>query len=430
MPLTGMRTVEEQLARVLSLSPRVTGLSDDASPRNPNRAAALRPPRLLRLSKHDADAHGALLAQDVEARVHVPPFDNSAMDGFAVRSRDLTPGCRLDVVGDIPAGAMSAPPVGPGQAARIMTGAPMPQGADCVVPVEHTDQPMGAADLPGVVVVNTPVATGQHVRRQGENTRTGEVVLPAGMRWSPAAASAAASLGHGEVRLWPRPRVAVLSTGTELVPPGQPLGFGQIPDSNSILLAGLVRQFGADLHSAGCVPDDNDAFRTALDDALEADLIVTTGGVSVGAFEVVRQVTEDRVEFAKVAMQPGKPQASGRLQAPDGRPVPMLGLPGNPVSAFVSAWVFLRPLIAQMGGWDTGWPSADAVAAEAWRTPPNRRQYIPVEFTGDGVRPVHAQGSGSHLVATLALADGLAVVPAEVDRVRAGDQVHFHRTTF
>ncbi|MDO5068306.1 MAG: molybdopterin molybdotransferase MoeA [Propionibacteriaceae bacterium] len=395
-----MRSVEEHLSHVLRLGQRL-----EAEPSG------------------IGDGAGRVLAEDLSARVAVPPFDNSAMDGFAVRARDLSAGRLLKVVGDIPAGARSLPEVRVGETARIMTGAPMPPGADAVVPVELTDQPLGSAPLPAVVQVREPVKVGRHVRRAGEDIVAGEVGLRAGLVWGPAAASAAASLGYSEVPLIRRPKVAVLATGTELAPAGEPLGPGQIPDSNSWLLSGLIRQFGAQLHLVRTVPDEPEEFAVALRKAGEADLVVTTGGVSVGAFEVVRQVTEGEIEFVKVAMQPGKPQASGRLLASDGRRVPMLALPGNPVSVFVSAWVFLRPLIAVLAGRDPRVETFEAVAATGWSGPVDRCQHIPVTLTSQGAQPLHRLGSGSHLVASLAMAEALAVVPVGVAEVRAGDRV-------
>lgn len=398
-----MRSVEDHLTAVLALGER---LDAEQAP--------------------VGSGYGRTLAADVAAVVAVPPFDNSAMDGFAVRAADLEPGARLMVVGDIPAGATSVPWVGPGEAARIMTGAPMPTGADTVVPVELTDQPSGAADLPATVEVREVVTEGRHVRGRGEDVAVGDVVLPAGLRWSPAAASSAASLGHGTVPLVRRPRVAVLATGSELVAAGRPLGFGQIPDSNSILLAGLCEGWGAEVAMVESVSDDPAHFRAALARAIDADLVLTSGGVSVGAFEVVRQVVEGDISFDKVAMQPGKPQASGLLAWPDGRRVPMLGLPGNPVSVFVSAWVYARPLLAKLGGWSDAWPSSLLPATVGWSGPEGRRQFVPVKISEEGVTPVHRLGSGSHLVASLALADGLAVVPEDVTTVAAGETVTVH----
>jgi molybdopterin molybdotransferase len=312
--------------------------------------------------------------------------------------------------------------VGPGEAARIMTGAPMPPGADAVVMVEDTDQEQGDVPLPESVAV-APVGPGKNVRFAGEDVAVGDLVLRAGERWTPAAAGAASSIGYAQVRLRRRPKVAVLATGTELVAPGEPIGFGQIPDSNSLLIAGLVERFGGEVVCARAVSDDVDDFRVALAEAAEADVIVTSGGVSVGAFEVVRQVVEGEIEFVKVAMQPGKPQASGRLRAADGREQALLALPGNPVSVFVSAWVYLRPLLAAFEGAEPVWAATRVPVAEGWKTPPGRRQYVPVVRTPDGVRPAHRLGSGSHLVASLHLAEALAMVPADVEQVLPGDQV-------
>ena len=396
----GLRSVEEHLAHVLGLAGRLGS-------------------EVCGIGTGD----GRVLAEDLPARVPVPPFDNSAMDGFAVRADDLALGTSLRVVGDIPAGTGVLPEVGAGEAARIMTGAPMPPGADAVVPVELTDQPVGAAPLPATVRIAEPVAVGRHVRRRGEDVDVGEVALRAGLRWGPAAASAAASLGYAEVPLIRRPRVTVLATGSELVAAGEALRMGQIPDSNSWLLSGLVRQFGGEVISAQVVGDDPKQFAAALEAAGAADLVVTTGGVSVGAFEVVRQVTQGDVDFVTVAMQPGKPQACGLLQLREGARVPMLGLPGNPVSVFVSAWVFVRPVIDLMAGRQDAVQTFETVAATAWSGPKQRCQYIPVVLTGGGVMPVHQLGSGSHLVASLASAEALAIVPEGVAEVHAGDPV-------
>lgn len=374
---------------------------------------------------------GQVLAEDLRARFAVPPFDNSAMDGFAVRAADLAPGVRLRVVGDIPAGASSAPEVGEGECARIMTGAPLPPGADAIVPVELTDQPMGDAPLPAEVEVREVVSEGQHVRRRGGDVAEGDMVLRAGTVWGPEATGAASSIGYATVPLRRRPRVAVLSTGDELVEPGEDLGFGQVPDSNSYLLAGLVTRFGGEVVLRRAVGDDQAEFRAALDEALAADVVVTTGGVSVGAFEVVRQVTEgDEISFERVNMQPGKPQASGLLRAPDGRGVAFLGFPGNPVSAWVSAWLFLRPLLLaftvpeRVASEERGRRPVEGrlhpdtfvlPVRETWRKTTERRQYIPVKVVDGGVAPSHALGSGSHLIGSLHLADGIAIVPADAD---------------
>lgn len=367
------------------------------------------------------DGIGRILAEDLAARVAVPPFDNSAMDGFAVRSEDLADGdARLRVVGDIPAGAASAPTVGPGEAARIMTGAPMPPGANAVVPVEDTDQPQGDTPLPEWVTCGA-VVLGKHVRMAGENVQVGDAVLRRGDRLTAAAAAAAVSAGYREVPLARRPKIAVLATGSELVDPGQPLGFGQIPDSNSVLISALATQFGGEVIGTWTVPDDDRSFRDALNAAAEADVIVTSGGVSVGAFEVVRQVVEGEIEFVKVSMQPGKPQACGRIRTAGGRDHALLALPGNPVSVFVSSWVYLRPLITAFQGAGAPWKSRTLPAGEGWTTPPGRRQFMPVVIQDGAVFRAHSGGSGSHMIASLHLAEALAVVPGEIDAVAAGD---------
>ena len=399
-----MLTVEEYLARVVALA--------DGSD--------------LPASEYWlGEGFGHALAEDLVARYPVPPFDNSAMDGFAVRAEDTQEvPAQLAVVADIPAGATGGVSIGRGEAARIMTGAPIPAGADAVVPVEDTDQPLGAAPLPRTVTVTAAPRLGRHIRRAGEDVTPGATVLAAGSRWTPAAASAASSIGYGSVRLRRRPRVAILATGSELVPPGAPLERGQIPDSNSLLLHGVVEQFGGTAVLVRTVSDDAAEFAAALAQALSiADVIVTAGGVSVGAFEVVRQVVTGEVEFAKVAMQPGKPQGCGVLAAPDGRRVPLVALPGNPVSVFVSAWVFVRPLLDAMQGLASQWQPIPAVTAAGWTCPPGRRQYTPVILADGVVRPSHALGSGSHLVASLHLANALAVVPEGTASVAPGGGV-------
>ncbi len=378
------------------------------------------------------EGFGRVLAQDVVAKYPVPPFSNSAMDGFAVRSADLVEELtRLEVVGDIPAGQPDLPHVGPGQAARIMTGAPMPPGADCVVQVEQSDQQPGDVPLSKYVVVQQ-VPAGKNVRHRGEDVEAGQVVLTRGEVWSPAAAAAAASVGHSEVALAKKPRVAVLATGSELVAAGQPLADGQIPDSNSVLLAGLAEQFGAEVVLVETVTDDGPAFEAALQACVEAgaDVVVSTGAVSEGAFEVVRQTLEAEgsgdtkydVEFVKVAMQPGKPQACGTLNL-GGKRVAFLGLPGNPVSVFVSSWMLLQPLLAAFRGANARPNALRLKTMEGWKTPPSRRQFIPVIVEDNRVRKAHKLGSGSHLIASLHLANALAIIPEDIDVVSPGDEV-------
>lgn len=371
-------------------------------------------------------AAGHVLAHEVRAPEPLPRWDNSAMDGYAVRAADLTGAddahpVRLPVLADLAAGSAAEPSVLPGTAARIMTGAPLPPGADAVVPVEHTDGGTGH------VLIRTPAAPGAHVRRAGEDVVLGDVVLEVGALLGPTQVAAAASVGRAGLEVHRRPRVAVLSTGDELVPPGRPLRHGQIPDSNSYLLAAAVADAGCDVVRHAAVPDDAATLRdllTRLDG--DVDLVLTSGGVSKGAYDVVKEVlsVEAGMEFVEVAMQPGKPQGLGRL--PGG--TPLVALPGNPVSVHVSFEVHVRPALLRMRGLtDLERPVVEAVAAVGWRSPAGRQQYLPavLEDAPDDVlvRPAVAGGSGSHLVAGLARARALAVVPAEVDAVAAGDRV-------
>ena len=438
-----------------------------------------------------AEAHGLVLAEDAAAALPVPPWTNSAMDGYAVRAADAAGADQSPVVlpvdGDVPAGAVPAP-LGPGTAQRIMTGAMLPEGADAVVRVEDTDQEPGPRPLPERVEIRAAPRPGLNVRRAGEDVGVGDPVLGAGAVLSAAALSALASTGTGSVRAVPRARVAVVSTGAELVDPGAAPPAGSIPDSNSVLLAGLVVEHGAALASVARSADTAASLAGVLTAAAAgADLIVTSGGVSAGAFDPLTMLAEDRaaldqdraagaairLRFARVAMQPGKPQGHGTVRADDGREVPLIMLPGNPVSVLVSFRTIVAPALARLMGHDgvggTGGasgsgggpgagplprsgarPPVRARAAEGWKTAGERRQYIPVRFvpapTGaaapgaataetvprpsDGavgpaywVAPTHRLGSGSHLVASLPAAQALAVVAAGTPAVGVGDEV-------
>lgn len=376
-----------------------------------------------------ADGRGRVLAEPVRAAGELPHWDSSAMDGYAVRSQDVAAAgegapVRLRVVGEVAAGSDLRPAVTAGVAVRIMTGAPVPPGADAVVPVEETD---GGLEH---VLVSRAAAPGAHVRVAGDDVRAGDLVLDAGQVLGPAALAALASVGLTEVVVHRRPRVAVVSTGSELVAPGGPLRRGQIHDSNSTLLAAAASAAGAEVVGTGSVVDDVAALRAELarhDGAV--DLVVTSGGVSVGAYDVVKELLAPGVEFVTVAMQPGKPQGAGLL--PGGTPV--LCLPGNPVSAHVSFEVFVRPVLRRLAGAARlDRPTALATVAAGWRPPAGRAQYMPVRLEDgpDGLlaRPAAAGGSGSHLVAGLARADGLAAVPQGTSEVRPGMQVPVTRT--
>ncbi len=374
-----------------------------------------RPPVALPL----ADALGLVLAVDVVAPLSLPRFDNSAMDGYAVLATDVaaagenTP-VRLPVAEDIPAGRTDIPTLAAGTAHRIMTGAPLPAGATAVVPVEATD---GATDT---VTIRSAPREGQHIRRAGEDVTAGTTVLRAGQVVTPAALGLAAALGLGELTVVPRQRVLVVSTGTELVGPGVPLQPGQIYESNGVMLAAAVRDAGADVAASPMTGDDVDAFRETLrGHAADADLILTTGGVSAGAYEVVKDALggSGDVEFVKVAMQPGMPQGAGTL---DG--VPVVTLPGNPVSALVSFEVFVRPALrAAMGRPDAERPRREAVLTEDLTSPRGKRQFRRGVLDGDAVTSYGPPAS--HHLRWLASANCLLELGEDVDSVNAGSRV-------
>ena len=374
-----------------------------------------RPPVALPL----ADALGLVLAVDVVAPLSLPRFDNSAMDGYAVLATDVaaagenTP-VRLPVAEDIPAGRTDIPTLAAGTAHRIMTGAPLPAGATAVVPVEATD---GATDT---VTIRSAPREGQHVRRAGEDVTAGSTVLRAGQVVTPAALGLAAALGLGELTVVPRQRVLVVSTGTELVGPGVPLQPGQIYESNGVMLAAAVRDAGAEVAASPMTGDDVDAFRETLrGHAADADLILTTGGVSAGAYEVVKDALggSGDVEFVKVAMQPGMPQGAGTL---DG--VPVVTLPGNPVSALVSFEVFVRPALrAAMGRPDAERPHREAVLTEDLTSPRGKRQFRRGVLDGDAVTSYGPPAS--HHLRWLASANCLLELGEDVDSVNAGSRV-------
>ncbi|MCX7520852.1 molybdopterin molybdotransferase MoeA [Microbacterium sp. STN6] len=388
------------------------------------------------LSPVDVELSSALdriLVDDVTARVDVPGFDNSAMDGFAVHAADVAAASAdspvaLTVVADLPAGTAENPPLTPGTAARIMTGAPMPSDADAVVPIEETDAFVLSPAPVDVVRVLRPVGDRTHVRRAGSDVRVGELVLPAGRRLSSRDLAAASATGHGVLPVRPAPRVGVLSTGSELVPPGAPLARGRIHDSNSYLLEAAVTEAGGVPVRIGAVTDDEDLLREVfVRYAGDLDAFVTSGGVSVGAYDVVKAVLAplEHMWFGPVRMQPGKPQGFGRWH--DGTPI--FALPGNPVSVFVSFETFVRPALRRMQGYDDAGlsrPVVRAIAAQGWRSPAGRAQYIPIAVTDAEplhVRPAARGGSASHLVASLAGADGIAIVPENVTEIAPGESV-------
>ncbi|MEU7937290.1 molybdotransferase-like divisome protein Glp [Microbispora bryophytorum] len=377
--------------------------------------AAVRP--LAPLEVEIEAALGAVLAEDVASPVPLPPFDNSAMDGYAVRAEDVAAApVTLPVIGDVAAGDGGLNAIGPGLVTRIMTGAPMPAGADAVVPVEWTDG--GTAR----VRIDRPASPGNAIRRAGEDVRTGDVVLREGARIGPAQIGILAGVGRRRVLVRPRPRVVVLSTGAELTEPGTPLGAGRIWESNSFMLAAAVREAGAEGFRAGSVTDDPKEFMDTLDAQLvRADAVITSGGVSMGAYEPVKEALSPlgTVTFEKVAMQPGMPQGFG-VVGPDR--VPIFTLPGNPVSSFVSFVLFVKPALRAMQGLPAGPPpTVRAVVTAPLRSPEGKRSYLRSMLNGQTVAPVTRQGS--HQLAALAGANALIVVPEDVTSLPEGAEV-------
>jgi len=363
-----------------------------------------------------ADAVGLVLAQDLVAPIDLPPFANSAMDGYAVRAVDVAElPVTLPVSQDIPAGRTDTQPLAPGTAARIMTGAPLPPGAEVIVQVERTD---GGEFL---VRIDSAPQPGVHVRTRGEDVAAGTVVLAAGTVVGPTQVGVAAALGFAELVVRRPVRVLVLSTGTELVAPGRPLAPGQIYESNAAMLAAAMTAVNARVTIEHFVADDVEQLRTALSKAATGiDLIVTSGGVSAGAYEVVKDaLTDQGVQFTKVAMQPGMPQGAGRFQG-----VPVVTLPGNPVSSYVSFEVFLRPAIrAAMGHPDVTRPIVRAPLSASLDSPAGKRQFRRGQLDAVAGTVAAWGGPGSHLLSWLAGADCMIVIGEDVTHLEAGDEV-------
>jgi UTP--glucose-1-phosphate uridylyltransferase len=371
---------------------------------------------------------GLVVARDLRSRVNLPAFDNSSMDGYAVQavsleSADESP-VSLRIVGEVAAGADPPFSVGPGEAARIMTGAPIPPGADAVIAVEETD---GSAA--GSVLCRASVQQGRYVRPRGEDVSEGTVIVSAGDVVGPRTIALLAACGHASVEVHRRPHVVILSTGSELVPPGQPLGPGQIHDSNSSMLWAAAVAAGASAEIRAAVGDTDAELLAALDDVVAAaDVVITSGGVSMGAYDVVKSALAGKgVEFVKVAMQPGKPQGFGHLTAPDGRRVPIFALPGNPVSSFVSFEVFVRPGLRRLMRLAPEKRRVrTATLTSGLRSFEGRRQYgrAVVSRNSEGAlmcTPV--AGQGSHFVADLSRANALFIVLEDTADLVAGEQV-------
>jgi molybdopterin molybdotransferase len=365
------------------------------------------------------EAAGRVLAEDVAMPWDLPGWDNSAMDGFAVRSGECTGPVRLRVTSYIPAGGLPTGPVGPGEAARIMTGAPVPPGADAIAPIEDVEVEGDTVSLRG------PVRPGAHVRRRGEDLKAGEVALPAGTVIGPGEVSVLASAGRLSVPVVRRARVAILSTGDELVPPGQAAGPGQICDSNGVALAAAVRLAGAEPIELGIARDDREALRTLLARGLEADVLITTAGVSAGDLDLVRAILEElsvRQVFWKVEIKPGRPTAFGVR----GR-TPVFSLPGNPVSSLLTFEQFVRPaLLKMMGHRRVFRPLQPAVLEGTLGKAPGRTNFVRMRLSRreDGALVASTAGNQeTGILKTLLRADALAIVPAEQGKLESGQVV-------
>ncbi len=404
-----------------------------------------------------SDVHGLVLAQDVTASVPLPSFDNSAMDGYAVRVEDIAAASErtpvtLPVVAEVAAGDTGAYALPPGTAIRIMTGAMLPHGTEAVVPVEWTDG--GTAR----VAIRGTAERGHALRLAGEDARAGEVLVSAGTMLRPMHVAVIAAAGRGTVRVRPRPRVVVLSTGSELAEPGTPIVPGRIWDSNSFMIAAAARKAGCLAYRQSIVPDNADEVLPAIEDQLaRADLMITTGGVSMGGeYNVVKAALRQlgTVRFRKVAMQPGMPQGFGTVAltasaAPEGRTrrgligrlaergevaeravgsasggdrVPLFTLPGNPVSAYVSFQIFVRPAIGALQAYDQlGLEATHAELTRPLRSPPGRRSFLRGVLDRGSGRIAPLTGQGSHQVATLGKANALIIVPESVVQMDQGE---------
>lgn len=381
------------------------------------------------------EAAGYVLHKDIQSAIDLPPFSNSSMDGFAVRSADVANASpvnpiKLAVVADIPAGEPSSIIIQPGQAARIMTGAPVPQGANAVIPVEDTDENHHESGKSAEkwVQINRDASEGAYVRPRGEDLKAGAVVLTKGRRLRPQDMGILATLGISQVTVYRKPRLALLSSGDELLPIDAPLQPGKIRESNAYTLAALAAKFGGEAVRLGIMPDEKGAIKAALDQALssQADLIISSAGVSVGAYDFVRDVVEENgaLSFWRVNMRPGKPVAFGHFQG-----TPFIGLPGNPVSAFVGFMVFVKSAIEKLAG-----------EIDAQKIPLRAELLEPVESDGREsylraqvfrqetklvARLTGHQGSGN--LFSLVQANALVVIPAEIKSLPAGAEVEVWR---
>jgi molybdopterin molybdotransferase len=379
------------------------------------------------------DSLGQVLAEDLRSAIDVPPLDNSAMDGYALQAKD-TAGAQegsprlLRVIDTVAAGSITDKEVVPGTAIRIMTGAPIPKGADSVVRFEDTDETARQSGGPiSQIGICVQAKEGQNIRRAGEDIAEGQVVLPSGTIIRPAEVGVLASLGMSMVAVIARPVVAIVATGNELVEVGQPLPKGKIYNSNSYSVAALVRRYGGIPRVLGIALDSKESLVAALRRGLDADMLITSGGVSVGDYDIVKEVLaqEGEIGFWSVRMKPGKPIAFGQIKGVD-KSVPHLGLPGNPVSSMVAFEMFARPAILKMmGKRNLTKPTIEAILEDRILNKDKRRVFTrAIIEKREGryfARLTGPQGSG--VLTSMSLANGLVLVPEEVAEVKPGDTI-------
>ncbi len=370
------------------------------------------------------DCLGRVTAEEIKSAIAIQPFDNSAMDGYALRAGDTAgESPRLRLVGEARAGHPADVPVGEGEAIWISTGAMVPEDANAVLPVED------AAEEGGFLLPQGVVAAGEHIRRAGEDVEAGETLIAPGSRIGAAEIAVLAAAGLAEVECATRPRVAVLGSGDELVPPGQPLAPGQIHDSNSFALAALVREAGGEVERLARLPDEAEATREAIGDVLGCDVLIVAGGVSVGRHDHVKGALAAlgvQERFWRVAMRPGGPTWFGVLRRDGARPTLVFGLPGNPVSAMVTFHLFARPALRAMQGLEPLPGRTLAALATTYRKKPGKAHYLRCRLElADAGWHAHLtrESQGSHVLTSMLGAKALAVIPAEREEVAAGEQI-------
>lgn len=381
------------------------------------------------------DCLGQVLAEDIVAGFDIPPHDNAAMDGFAVLADDtsaagMTKPVYLDVIGEVAAGYTSSLTVTMGKAVRIMTGAPLPAGADAVVQFENTDETERKRDKKPLdkIGIFEPAARGLSIRLKGEDIQSGQVVLKKGYTLYPADIGVLASLGRAQATVIRRPVISVLSTGDELCPAGQPPGPGQIYDSNTYTIAANIAMCGGIARITGIGRDTLTSLQEKIRQGLDTDMLITSGGVSKGDYDMVKDVLSNmgKISFWTVRMKPGKPIAFGTLKAGGGRDIPHLGLPGNPVSSMTTFERFARPAILKMmGKTDFARPTVPAVIDRDIVNDDGRRVYarVHVSRTTDGWQASLTGPQGSGILTSMSAANGLAIVPEDCPLARAGDKL-------